>query len=143
MADTPGNITANRNPIPAFRTFATHRTLFQNLNKDKIDLSNIPNDLKTMIMDQSTARLAVYEPTKYITRYTSVFFWPLSLYSSEAKCSVLDAKQALSQKKKRLESVFTEGFFSDPKDLYKPIGEVTLDTKDLLYHALQLEITQR
>lgn len=49
----------------------------------------------------------------------------------------------MTLKKKRLESVFTEGFFSDPKELYKPIGEVTLDTKDLLYQSLQLEINQR
>jgi hypothetical protein len=58
---------ANRNPIPAHRTFQ-HRSLFQNLYKDKIDLSNIPNDLKNMIMDQSTARLAIYEPAKFVTR---------------------------------------------------------------------------
>ena len=49
----------------------------------------------------------------------------------------------MALKKKRLESVFTEGFFSDPKELYKPIGEVTLDTKDLLYQTLQLEINER
>ena len=59
----------NRTPIPAYRTFATHRSLFQNPFKDKIDLSNIPNDLKAMIMDQSTARLSSYEPAKYVTRY--------------------------------------------------------------------------
>lgn len=85
MADTTANISfgtpstpagagANaipsnaRNPIPAYRTFAAHRSLFQNLYKDKIDLSNIPNDLKTMIMDQSTAKLSQYEPVKYVTR---------------------------------------------------------------------------
>ena len=57
-----------RNTIPAYRTFAAHRSLYQNLYKDKIDLSNIPNDLKTMIMDQSTAKLSLYEPAKYVTR---------------------------------------------------------------------------
>lgn len=59
------------------------------------------------------------------------------------KCSVLDARQQLHLKKKRMESVFNEGFFSDPKELYKPIGQVVLDTKELLYQALQLEINQR
>ncbi|KAJ3335258.1 hypothetical protein HDU91_002263, partial [Kappamyces sp. JEL0680] len=61
-----GDTQTGRNPIPALRSY-NHRSLFQGVLKDKIDLSNIPNDLKTMIMEQSTARMAQYEPLKYST----------------------------------------------------------------------------
>ncbi|KAJ2994652.1 hypothetical protein HDV02_001391 [Globomyces sp. JEL0801] len=73
------------------RSFAHHTHLIHLLKQDKIDLANLPNDLKVMIMEQSIARLQHYDPLKVITR-------------SDHKYSVLDAKQITALKKKRLES---------------------------------------
>jgi hypothetical protein len=80
---------SNRNPIPGHRSFA-HKSLIPNPLKDKIDWSNIPNEVKTAILDQSAITLSKYEPVKLTTR-------------SDAKCSVLNAKQMLDLKKKRME----------------------------------------
>ncbi|KAI8894480.1 hypothetical protein BC833DRAFT_217378 [Globomyces pollinis-pini] len=108
------------------RSFAHHTHLIHLLKQDKIDLANLPNDLKVMIMEQSIARLQHYDPLKVITR-------------SDHKYSVLDAKQITALKKKRLESIYNRGFYSDPKELYKPLGDPALDTETLLYDTLQID----
>ncbi|KAJ3269117.1 hypothetical protein HDV01_001851 [Terramyces sp. JEL0728] len=93
---------------------------------EKIDLSNLPNDLKQMIMEQSINRLYQYDAKKVTSR-------------SEQKYSVLDAKTLLAMKKKRLEAVYTRGFLSDPKELYRTLGDPTLDAENLLYETLQID----
>ncbi|KAJ3321637.1 hypothetical protein HDV06_004052 [Boothiomyces sp. JEL0866] len=111
---------------PAYTGRYTHLINTNFFKPDKIDLSNLPNDLKQMIMEQSTNRLQQYESKKVICR-------------SEQKYSVLDTKTLLAMKKKRMEAVYTRGFLSDPKELYRTLGDPTLDAENLLYDALQID----
>jgi hypothetical protein len=36
--------------------------------------------------------------------------------------------------------VYNSGFLSDPKELYRPLGEPCLDTNSLLYDTLELDV---
>jgi hypothetical protein len=92
----------------------------------KVDISNLPNEVKQMIMDQSIQKLHHYQPQKVQTR-------------CESRYSIIDTKQFLLQKKKRLEQVYQCGFLSDPKELYKPLYEPQVDTELLLYDTLELD----
>lgn len=110
------------------RSYA-HHTFLQssNANKEKIDLSNLPNHVKSMIMEQATVRLKHYEPGKVSIR-------------SEQKLTTLDAKQLLIQRKKRMQGVYNCGFCSDPKEYYRPLGDPVVNTEQLLYDTLKLDV---
>ncbi|KAL2920013.1 hypothetical protein HK105_200079 [Polyrhizophydium stewartii] len=94
--------------------------------QERIDLSNIPHSIKNMIVEQSSAKLRDYEPLKVCVR-------------SDLKYSTLDTRQHLAEKKKRIEDVYKCGFCADPKELYRPLGDPTLDTEILLYQRLGID----
>jgi hypothetical protein len=65
---------------------------FQNalMNDHRLDLSNMPINLKNLILEQSTAKLMQYHPQKVSTR-------------SEYNYTNLDTKRLLEMKKKRIQ----------------------------------------
>ncbi|KAH6584989.1 hypothetical protein BASA60_000729 [Batrachochytrium salamandrivorans] len=96
--------------------------------EDRLDLTNIPHFFKNIIVEQSAAKLKDYDPVKVCSR-------------SDFKYSALDPKLLAVEKKKRVEDVYRCGFCSDPKELYRPLGEPILDTELLLYTRLDIDST--
>ena len=81
-----------------------HRT-----RHDKIDLSNLPQAVKDMLLTQSEASKSTYTPDKVVTR-------------SDNRFSCIEAKQYIFSRNVRKQEVLKSGFCSDPKELYKPLG---------------------
>jgi hypothetical protein len=71
------------------RAFHNHVLDTSFLNKDKVDLSNIPQSLKKLIMVQTTEKLKQYQPQKCVIR-------------CEQKITTLNTKELIELKKKRL-----------------------------------------
>ncbi|KAI8915038.1 hypothetical protein BC831DRAFT_499541 [Entophlyctis helioformis] len=137
VAASARNDTAATTPQPTSSALArahVHHTLHSVLQHgqlgfkqpDRLDLSNIPHGIKNMILEQSASRLKDYEAVKVCVR-------------SDVKYSTLDTKQRLTGKKSRMTDVYKCGFCSDPKELYRPLGEPTLDTEALLYKRLDID----
>lgn len=64
--------------------------LYKSKHHEKLDMSNIPHHLKTLLMAQSEHKLKNYEPTKVCTR-------------SDNKYTALDTRQKIAQRRLRIE----------------------------------------
>jgi hypothetical protein len=97
--------------------------------EQRVEISNLANHIKQLIIDQSIVSLHDYHPVKVQAR-------------SETRYTITDTKQFLMDKKKRLQNVHQCGFLSDPKETYKPLYDPQVDTELLLYKSLQLNISK-
>ncbi|KAJ3129909.1 hypothetical protein HK098_007663 [Nowakowskiella sp. JEL0407] len=119
--------------IPAIasrpRTFhhPIHHSQFAKQDKES---QNIPAYVKHCIIEESPARLQFYEPQKVFIR-------------TDQRLASKDFRQIAFEKSSRREDVYKRGFCSDPKEVYKPLGEPQLDSETLLYSSLKISPAQK
>ena len=88
MTDIRGTSVVAPNRSYGYNVHSYHHRI--NARNEKIDLNNLPNSIKNMIMTQCEAKLKHYDPVKVCTR-------------SDTKYTAIDTRQKITARKKRLQ----------------------------------------
>ncbi|KAJ3317695.1 hypothetical protein HDU76_001082 [Blyttiomyces sp. JEL0837] len=109
------------------RTFhGIHTIHHSQFTKQEMKETNLPSHIKQLIIEASPTRHQSYEPEKVTIR-------------SENRFASRDPKRIAMERAKRRMEVYRSGFCSDAKEPYRPLGDPTLDSDELLYTCLRFD----
>jgi hypothetical protein len=74
------------------RNYSPPKNIHYRPKQEKLDLSNMPHHLKTLLMAQSEQKLKQYDAAKICTR-------------SDVKYTAIDTRQKIAQRRNRLEVI--------------------------------------